>query len=149
MKTVLPNNILKCMKPEDRRPLGKAGVTSAEAIAKHSYGKERKLHQQICQLLDIRNMVYVHSRTDKRSHTQPGTPDFIIFHANGPELCVEVKTMAGKVSDDQTRWALKYTTATGRCVFVIRSLEEFKTLLDAEPTQQPTSVKIDYKKEGA
>jgi hypothetical protein len=148
MNKILPENVLKCMSPEARRPLGKAGVTSAEAVAKHEYGKERKLHQQICQLLNIRNYVYIHSRTDKRATNGAGVPDFIIFRRDQPELCVEVKYGMGSLSEDQMKWAIKYAASTDRLVEIVRSLDEVKTLLDAGPTQQSTSVKIDYKKEG-
>lgn len=129
MNKVLPDNFLKCMSAEARRPMGKAGVTSSEAIAKYAYGQERKLHQQICQLLDIRNMVYIHSRTDKRATNGAGVPDFIIFLTDKPELCVEVKVGNNKLSEDQIKWADNYERKTGRFVFTVRSLEDLKVLL--------------------
>ncbi len=125
MKTVLPDNILRCMTPEARMPLGKAGKTNAEAIAKHSYGQERRLHQQICQ-----------SRTDKRATNGAGVPDFIIFRRDQPELCVEVKVGKNELSGDQELWRSNYYFTTGRPVPVIRSLEELKTLLDATPNNR-------------
>lgn len=126
---VLPENILKCMSPETRSPLGKAGKTSAEAIAKHEYGQERKLHQQIKQLLDIKNLMYVYSRTDKRTTVSKGFPDFCIFRPNSSPMMVEVKVGTNKLSEDQLIWAKKYFECTSGLVFTVRSLEELKALI--------------------
>lgn len=117
------------MSPEARSPLGKGGKTSEEAIAKYQYGQERILHKDIKQLLDIRNMVYVNSRTDKRTTTAKGVPDFIIFQRDKPELCIEVKVSKNNLSDAQELWRSNYYYATGRPVPIVRSLEELKALL--------------------
>lgn len=109
--------------------MGKAGATSSEATAKWEYGQERKLHKQISGFFTIRNIVFIHSRTDKRTTTATGVPDYIIFLPNLPEICIEVKIGKGELRDGQEKWHAKYKAATGRAVFVVRSLDEVKSLL--------------------
>lgn len=141
MNKILPENILKCMTPEARRPLGKAGRTSEEAIAKQTYRLERELHKDIKQLLDIRGMAYIHSRTDKRSTCGNGVPDFIVFQRGFPELCFEVKVGKNHLSMAQCEWAIKYREATDRAMLVVYSLNEVRALL---PSNHPTPTQIDY-----
>jgi hypothetical protein len=90
------------------------------------------LQSQITKLLDRLRIVYVRSRTDKRSTTQPGTPDFI-FSVWGKGVhgwCVvacawEVKLPKGKLRPDQEKMRLRMVTPPNTWRYsVITSLDE-------------------------
>jgi len=65
-------------------------------------GKESELHSQIEDYLKMNRFYYIHSRTDKRSTNNIGTPDFVICGPNGSTWFVEVKRKNGKLSKEQT-----------------------------------------------
>lgn len=64
--------------------------------------KESQVHQAFCKWLDMMGMTYGHDRTDKRTSTIKGEPDFRIYHA-GRVLLIEIKVMGGKLSPDQEK----------------------------------------------
>jgi hypothetical protein len=86
----IPPNILKCMPEEERKPLGKAGMTQPEADAKFVARREKEIQENIAALL----------RMDRKSTAPIGTPDFI-FAVHGRACAVEVKTPEGVLSDEQ------------------------------------------------
>ncbi len=62
--TVLPESFLRCMKEEDRKSLGKAGLTASEANAKCSRRSEKELQKHIVNLLRLRGIEPIVSRMD-------------------------------------------------------------------------------------
>jgi len=65
-------------------------------------GRERDLHDAIEADLKLRRFYYVHSRTDKRTTNQLGTPDFIIGCSDGIVIWMEVKKKGAKLSKEQS-----------------------------------------------
>lgn len=100
MSTVLPNKLLKLMKPEDRAKLGPAGLTADEAGQKWAAGEERKLHALFAADMDRRGCLVIRGRTDRKSTIRKGWPDFTILRA-GKVCCIEFKAKGGVLSDDQ------------------------------------------------
>ena len=103
--------------------------SSAHAFA----GRESELHEQIEDELNRRRWYFVHSRTDKKTTTQLGVPDFIIA---APEkfdrvstYWVEVKRKGGKLTPEQTitRHVLQSLGHKWACVY---SFEEFLTAIE-------------------
>jgi hypothetical protein len=119
---LLPDHILNKMSEEDRKALGKAGVTATEAQAKESLRLEREDHRQFSQWLNSREIYYLWSRTDKAVTIQVGHPDFTLFH-RGLTLFVEFKLIGKKLSleQDKTR---EHLTREHFDYFLVYSAEE-------------------------
>lgn len=81
---LLPQKFLKAMRPEDRNPMGKAGVTTPEAKAKFDARTEKEVHKQICQWLDLHEIYYVHHRMDGKAGLRR---ERRIFTCKGLILC--------------------------------------------------------------
>lgn len=129
---VLPEHILKRMNPADRAPLGKAGVTCAEANAKHDQRRETLLQKDMANLLAQRELFHLRSRMDKRTTLPKGMPDFFIVLPGGRILAVEAKVEGGDLSDDQRRVFGQYWSQTKNVVHIVWNLEQFRELLDEQ-----------------
>lgn len=132
----LSENILRCMNPADRKPLGKAGMTSAEATAKQEERLEKDIHKNISNWLNIRNVFFIRSRMDKRTTNGNGLPDYVVVLPCDPTkegqyfalpscLMVEVKLPKGKLSQDQEDFHANYAYKTNFPVKVVYSLQDF------------------------
>lgn len=75
MPSVLPEHILKRMSPTDRKQLGKAGMTAAEAADKAQVKNERDLSKLIVNYLRLHGIEPLVHRTDKKSTATKGWPD--------------------------------------------------------------------------
>ncbi len=94
---------------------------SDDAIAA---GTEKDLHSQIESDLRGRRWLYVHSRTDQKTTTAKGVPDFICFPPNGKGFFVEVKTRVGKLTPEQQ--AFKFVAElSGYRYEIVRSFKEW------------------------
>src|SRR5687768_11329105 len=127
---VLPESTLRCMSPEDRRQLGKGGLTAAEATAKAEARNEKELQRQIYQFLRQRGYVAFRSRTDKRTTNNIGTPDFLLS-VHGKSVALEVKTATGKTSPEQDRLHEQMVNSqNGWSLWVVGDVESVKRILD-------------------
>jgi len=99
---LLPDNILRCMSPSDRSNLGKAGLTAEEACAKASTRAERQQHNILISWLRLHDLWFWHARTDRRSSSTLGTPDFLVIEG-GRCLPIELKVGSNKLSIEQGR----------------------------------------------
>lgn len=135
---VLPESMLRLMSAGDRRKLGKAGITKAEAGASADIKNERDLQCLIVNYLRLRGIEPLWFRTDKRTTANIGWPD-ITFSILCPDKemgyiarpCVwEVKFGNGKLSKEQADLAykLKFNGWRHR---VITSLEQARQELEA------------------
>lgn len=70
--TLLSDSVLRCMSEADRRTLGKAGMTAAEALAKQLLRTERQEQGLFRQWLDLNQVPYYSPRSDKRSTVAAG-----------------------------------------------------------------------------
>lgn len=108
--TVLPDNILRCLSPTDRKSLGKAGMTAEEALRKMEVKNEGVLQKQIVGLLRLRGIEPIVSHFGKKTRNNLGTPD-IIFAAFGIPCAWELKMpKTGRTSDGQTDMAVRLST---------------------------------------
>jgi VRR-NUC domain len=83
---------------EARLARGRKPVETPEA---GGCDRESKLHEQTVQELRRRRVYFVHSRMDRPSTNNVGTPDFIVAMPNGKTLWLELKTATGKLSPEQ------------------------------------------------
>jgi hypothetical protein len=88
---------------------------------------ESDLHNQIIDYCKEKGWQYLHGSMAARTHRTLGEPDFIIL-ARGSQLrMVECKSKTGKLSLDQ-RGFIAHANKNGHVVYVVRSMEEFKSL---------------------
>jgi len=122
LPTVLSQKFLQAMPEEERRRLGKAGITQAEAEAKYAAGQERKLQDMIANYLTLKGFWFCHSRTDKRTTQRRGVPDFVIC-AYSLFLACEVKCTGQTLTQEQAREANKIR-ASGGAFVIAYSLQD-------------------------
>lgn len=77
-------------------------------------GEEIKgLHEPFIQYLNLNEVLYAHSRTDRRTTEEKGRFDFLCMK-NGRGCVIEFKSGSNptaKLSEDQRRWAIKADAA--------------------------------------
>lgn len=87
------------------------------------------LHEQIEVECRQRMWPIVHSRTDMRATTIPGTPDFIIAAGGGRVLWVEAKAKGGKQTTEQRGFEIMLTR-NGHAYHLVYSFQEFLAIAD-------------------
>lgn len=143
--TILPENILRRMKPEDRASLGKSGMLAREAQDKFAANCEKQVHKQIENWLRLRGIFFIHSRTDKKTTNAVGTPDFVFawnwerspFIDRTTPVAVEVKVNGNKLSDAQ-KAVRKQMIEDGWNYNVVDSLPQMLAVLNITRNTQPT-----------
>lgn len=126
--SVLPPNLLRCLSPEDRKKLGKAGVLPEEAQAKADGRREKELQRACASILRLRNAWFDVSRMDRKTTNQVGRPDFICC-VRGRFVAIEVKTPTGNLSPDQER-VIAHIKENGGEVFVVHNEAEMVAALN-------------------
>lgn len=130
---VYPFTWLRCMKEEDRKSLGRAGLLPEECAAKVEAKNERQLQGQIVQYLRLHGIEPCWHRTDKKSAATVGWPD-ITFAIIGQTssawnkiqpVAWEVKFGPGQLSKEQEQMAIRLQSPPNCWRYrVIRSLDE-------------------------
>lgn len=128
--------ILRMMPEEERKRLGKAGLTPEEHQAKTDAKRERELHDRIEALLRIRGITYVHSRMDKPSTIRVGLPDFMFCLPRekgfGIPMAIEVKMPGEEPTPEQVQ-CMRELIRDGWFVRVVRNEQQFiQALQEAE-----------------
>jgi hypothetical protein len=83
--------------------------------------KESQIHQALSKWLDSEKLLYIHSRTDRKTSQTLGDPDFIVWHC-GRAIGVEIKVVGNKLSVAQVE-RIADLRANGNEVHVCYSLE--------------------------
>jgi hypothetical protein len=142
MSTVLPNNILMRLRPEDRAKLGKAGMTAEEAEAAFVAKNESELQSIIQTTLQRHGIFVIRNRMDKRPTVAVGVPD-LLFSINGQAVAWEVKMPGRKPTQEQVE-AMDWMKRNGWEVSVIRSydeaLKEYARLTTIQPADEAGKV---------
>lgn len=125
----LPDSFLRRIPKGQRAPMGKAGVTNAEANAAHARREEKKLQNLMVQELNRRNIFFLRSRMDKPTTLRKGMPDFVIILPGPRPLLVEAKDPHGVISDEQKKLFDQYFDQTRDVVHIVFSFEQFRALL--------------------
>lgn len=87
------------------------------------------LHGEIMRWLKDNGVPYIHARPDKKSRTNPGSPDFA-FPYNAKVFFIECKTRTGKRSTGQIAWMLM-SERQGSPVHLCQSFSEFLIIVNA------------------
>lgn len=125
--SVLPDNILKLMSPQDRAALGKAGRTMDEISADNEKKLESEFQKDIGNYLRLKDIVYGWSRMDRKTTTFKGWPDFV-FAIRGRAIALEAKVGKRQTTpeQDQTHAAMR---ANGWEVHVVRTFPEVVAII--------------------
>ncbi len=123
----IPDKMLAMMKPEDRKALGKAGLTFAEAQEKRAKRLEGEVQENIAALLRQRNIRFLRMRMDKPTTGTVGWPDFT-FAFKGTPCAIEVKR-PGELPTDEQRAVLADLMRDGWQVRVVFSEDGFLQFL--------------------
>ena len=126
---IIPENIRRRMRPEDRQAIGKPAMTNEDAQAKINGKREKELQENIANLLRQRNIWFMRQRMDRKTTGTLGAPDFL-FAINGRACAFEVKLPGGKLTDDQMR-AIVAMTNNGWFFRVVHSEAEALKELDS------------------
>ena len=106
---VLPDNILRCMRPEDRRKLGQK--TAEEVLAQGEAKSEKELQRSIVGLLRLKGIEPLVPAFGKKTRIAEGWPDitFAVQSERGPArfgwpifACAwEIKMPQGRLTPEQ------------------------------------------------
>lgn len=137
--TSLPQSVLRLMSKEQRAPLGKAGETYEEAQERTAVKLERELHDRFTNWLNLRRLLFIHARTDKKSTIRKGWPDFTVIYGDHV-CCVEFKRPGGKLRSEQVE-VIKRMLQTNTPVIVaddFKAASDFvmRTLKPADPESE-------------
>lgn len=127
LPAILTDSFLKAMPPEERKKLGKAGLTKEEAAAKRSGGTERQLQDEIAGWLELEQIYYESDRMDRKTSGKKGRADFRLCVRGadgvGRWLSLEAKTGGAKLTAEQEEEAERLLRSGGAFA-VVRSLAE-------------------------
>lgn len=90
--------------------------------------READLHDQILAECRRRGWLVIHSRMDKPSTVQIGSPDFVVAADRGRTFYIEAKARTGKLRPEQRAW-LAWASRLGHRAAVVRTLPEFIELI--------------------
>lgn len=125
---ILPNSFTdKIADPKERRRICGTPLTSPERQAANDAKLERELHKLICNELLRRQIVFIHSRMDRKSTIGVSLPDFC-FALSGHPVAVECKTKSGELSPEQYV-TMNRMIGNGWRYYVVRSFAEFAEIL--------------------
>ncbi len=119
---ILSDGFLKALPLEERKRLGKAGMTAEEACATFKRGEEIKLQRLCMNWLLLHDIYFEWDRVDKRTSGKKGRADFRICF-KGRWISAECKAVGEKLSTQQSEQAARLARSDG-VFLVIFSLEE-------------------------
>jgi hypothetical protein len=131
LPNVLSEGFLKAMPQSERKRLGRAGMTNAEATQRQIEHNEKELQRQVYNWLLREGIYFVNPRMDRKTTTSKGTPDFIAC-VDGLFLGIECKADRNTLTSEQAREANHIRMSKGRFIVafclndVIQAIRELR-----------------------
>lgn len=119
---IIPLNILNAMNAQDRAKYAPGQLTISESSAKADAKLEKHLHDQFINFLHLRDLEFDHPRSDKKSTTEVGRADFLVWHKTRL-LFVEFKAHWGRLSEAQKEFIARQQQK-GTPILVTKDLVE-------------------------
>ncbi len=131
----LPDKIKRLMSPEDRKSLGKAGMTAEEALLAAKVRIEKDLQNVVEGWLGTKGITVLRARMDKKTTNKRGQPDLLFVVKppvsgswQGPHPLVypcawECKMPGEELEEEQVKMAARLT-ADGWHWMIITSLDD-------------------------
>jgi hypothetical protein len=125
LPAVLSQGFLKGLPDEERRRLGKAGMTTEECRQKFVRGQEIELQKLCMNWLSLHKIYFEWDRTDKRTSGKRGRADLRAC-VLGYWLSIECKADGEPLSREQAQEAVRLRNSGGRFVlaYCLRDLIE-------------------------
>jgi hypothetical protein len=115
LPAVLPDSFLKALPNNERKKMGKAGMTTEECRQKFIRGQEIELQKLCMNWLCLHKIYFEWDRTDKRTSGKRGRADFRAC-VLGYWLSIECKADGEPLSREQAQEAVKLRNSGGRFV---------------------------------
>jgi hypothetical protein len=128
LPAVPSEGLLQALPPEERKRLGRAGMTQAEAQAKYAAGREKELKSDVIKEVRRRGGWVFEQPMSKKTRGRPGVPDLIICY-RGYFLAAELKATGGTMSQEQAQEAVGIRKAMGRFVLAYSVNDVVEALL--------------------
>ena len=122
LPSVVPEGFLQALPEHERRRLGKAGITAAQAIQTFQRGKEKELQKQVASYLDLNDIYFETDRMDKRTSGKVGRADFRICY-HGQWLSAECKAEGCTLEPSQAFQAARLRRSGGKFALVFRLMD--------------------------
>ena len=116
LPTIVPEAFLRALPPEERRALGRTGMTRQECETHIVYEQEKALQRLCAQWLTLHDIYFETDRMDRRTSGKCGRADFRICH-HGHWLSCECKVAGQPLTQAQEREADRLRNSGG--VFVV------------------------------
>ena len=131
MPAVIPDSFLKAMPAEERKKLGRAGLTREEAERVYLAGQERTLKGLAVNECLRRGAWIFEQSMRKRTGGKKGTPDIIGCH-RGYFFAIELKATGQTMSPEQVYEAGKIKKAGGlfTVAFCLRDVQAILNAID-------------------
>ena len=129
LPAVPSEGFLAALPEEERRKLGRAGITREEAEATYKRGQEIQLQRLITNYLNLNEIYYEWDRTDKRTSGKRGRPDFRCC-VKGLWLALECKAEGETLSKEQAIEALRLRKSGGKFVVVFSLKDAIEAIAD-------------------
>jgi hypothetical protein len=126
---ILSDKFLEAMPAEERKKLGRGGMTSKEAQAKYVAGKEKELQRQVWNHLNRNKIYFEDDRMDKRTSGRKGRADFRCC-VEGLWLSLECKSETGTLTKEQASEAARLRASGGRFVVVFTLQDAIEAIAD-------------------
>jgi hypothetical protein len=124
---VLPEGFLRALPEQERKKLGRAGITAAEASATFKRGKELELQKLCMNWLLLHDIYFEYDRPDKRTSGKKGRADFRICF-KGRWISCECKAAGEKLSSEQAEQAARLMRSGGAFLLIFSLDELIKAL---------------------
>jgi hypothetical protein len=108
---------LQALPASERKRLGRAGITRAEAQEKFNRGEEYKLQNLIRNWLLLKGLYFEWDPMHRRTSGKKGRPDFRIC-VSGLWLAIECKASGETLNEEQAREANRLQASGGKFVVV-------------------------------
>lgn len=129
----LPNvpseGFLQALPPEERKKLGRAGITKAEAAAIYARGQEKELQRQVWNYLTLKGIYFESDRMDKRTSGKKGRADFRCC-IDGLWLSLECKAESQTLSKEQALEAARLRKSGGKFAVVFSLQDAIEAITD-------------------
>ena len=113
LPAVLSEGFLQSLPEAERKKLGRAGMTQAEAQAIFERGEEKKLKDLVMNALNRRGAWIFDQPMNKKTRGRPGVPDIIGCY-RGYFFAIELKAGGQPLRQDQAQEAVAIRKASGR-----------------------------------
>jgi hypothetical protein len=136
LPAILPEAFLLAMPPEERKRLGRMGMTNEEARARFVSGQEHKLQALIHNYLQLKGIYYESDRMDKRTSGKKGRPDFRCCF-NGYFVALEAKADGETLTAEQAREANRIRANGGKYAVCYTLQDAIQALNFLDDNQKP------------